>query len=337
MSSATALAPADILLVDDDLQQIQLMVQILRGLGRLRVATRADEALLLALEHPPDLVLLDAEMPGMSGFEVCEALKAEPGLSELPVVFVTAHGEPEFEVAGFAIGASDFIAKPVHADLVRARVQAQLRHKQMADRLRRLTRLDASTGLINRAACEELLGREWRRAQREATPICLLLLEVDALTSYAERHGEGGAEAALSRVGAALSQGCARPGDAVARWDAQRFALLLPNTPRQGGFCLAHRLLNRVEGLAIAHPDSGVARHLTLSGGLACHDSESPGWRAAASGARAPASVWRPQQLLMAAQAALGAARHAGRAQAWWLDIADHDDAERARELPAPN
>jgi CheY-like chemotaxis protein len=63
-------------------------------------------------------------MPGMSSFEVCEALKAEPGLAEVPVIFVTAHAEPAFDVAGLAIGAADLIAKPVHAELVRAHVQA---------------------------------------------------------------------------------------------------------------------------------------------------------------------------------------------------------------------
>ena len=159
-----------------------------------------------ALELPPDLVLLDAEMPGMSGFEVCEALKAEPGLADVPVIFVTAHAEPAFEVAGFAIGAADFIAKPVHAELVRARVQAQLRVKRMADQLRRLARRDAVSGLANRSAFDEALQREWRRALRGAAPIALLRAEIDGFDGYALRYGDAAAAQALARIAAELAR-----------------------------------------------------------------------------------------------------------------------------------
>jgi two-component system, sensor histidine kinase and response regulator len=72
----------DILLVDDDPGAIQLMGRILSGEGAVRFATNGDDALRLARTSPPDLILLDAEMPGMSGFEVCAALKAEPTLAD---------------------------------------------------------------------------------------------------------------------------------------------------------------------------------------------------------------------------------------------------------------
>lgn len=316
--------PADILLVDDDPASIQLMLRILQGLGRLRVATRPDQALLLALEQAPDLVLLDAEMPGMSGFEVCEALKAEPGLADVPVIFVTAHAEPAFEVAGFAIGAADFIAKPVHAELVRARVQAQLRVKRMADQLRRLARRDAVTGLANRSALDEALQREWRRALRGAAPIALLRAEVDGFDSYALRYGDAAAAQALARIAAELARICARPADLVARWDGPGFALLLPETGGDGAKQLAFHLLEGVEALAIAHADAALARHLTISLGLS--------WNELASAAH-EAPCWTPPQLLAAAELALAQARDAGGAQAWGLAV--QDDPASAAELPA--
>lgn len=149
-----------ILLVDDDPATIQLLARILAGQAQLRFATDGESALRLAREAPPDLVLLDAEMPGMDGFEVCEALKADPDLTDIPVIFVTSHSDPAFEVAGFEIGAADFISKPVAVPLVLARVKAQLRVKRMADELRRLSTSDALTGIANRRRFDEALT--WR-------------------------------------------------------------------------------------------------------------------------------------------------------------------------------
>ena len=132
------MAATRILLVDDDPGSIQLQGRILSGLGSLSFATNGEDALRLAREAPPDVILLDAEMPGMSGFELCQALKADDVLSDVPLIFVSSHCEPEFEILGFEKGA-DFIAKPVNAQLVVARVSAQLRSKRMADELRRIS------------------------------------------------------------------------------------------------------------------------------------------------------------------------------------------------------
>src|SRR6202040_1975180 len=116
---------SDILLVDDDPDAIKLLSRILSGSGCLRFATTGEDALRLARESAPDLMLLDAEMPGMSGIQVFEALKAESRLADVPVIFVTSHSDAEFEVAVFDKGAVDFIAKPVSPPLVLARVRSQ--------------------------------------------------------------------------------------------------------------------------------------------------------------------------------------------------------------------
>ena len=105
-----------LLLVDDDPMAIHTLAKALQGLGRQRFATSGLAALQLAREAPPDLILLDAEMPGMSGFEVCEALSADPALSHIPVIFITSHNDEASEEAGLSLGAVDFIAKPVNPD-----------------------------------------------------------------------------------------------------------------------------------------------------------------------------------------------------------------------------
>jgi PleD family two-component response regulator len=147
-----------ILLVDDDPGAIQLMGRILANEGELRFATNGSDALRLARESAPDLILLDAEMPGMSGFELLRMLKAESSLAEVPVIFITSHNEAGFEVSALDMGAADVIAKPLRSSRVLARVRSQLRVKHMADELRRTATTDGLTGVAN--------GRqfEWLRA-----------------------------------------------------------------------------------------------------------------------------------------------------------------------------
>jgi putative two-component system response regulator len=115
-----------ILAVDDEAGNLQLLRQVLQDDYRLSFAKDGRRALELAQQERPDLVLLDVMMPGMSGFEVCAALKAQPATAAIPVIFVTALADTDDEVEGFAVGAVDYIAKPISAAIVRARVRTHL-------------------------------------------------------------------------------------------------------------------------------------------------------------------------------------------------------------------
>ena len=149
MASADEESPQPVLLiVDDDPSMIQVLGKTLRSLGRLRFATHGADALRLMRESPPDIVLLDAQMPGMSGFDVLEAIKHTPHLADLPVIMVTSHSEEDFEQAGLERGAADFIAKPIRPAIVQARVRTQLRLKQANDKLKQM----AATDRLNLAA-----------------------------------------------------------------------------------------------------------------------------------------------------------------------------------------
>jgi PleD family two-component response regulator len=144
------------------------MSQILLDVASLRFATNGEDALRLVRESPPDLILLDAEMPGMSGFKLFEALKLESAVTDVPMIFVTSHSEAGFEVSAFDMGAADFIAKPFRASLVKARVKTHLRSKHMAAELRRIATTDSLTGIANRRQFDESLKREWRCTLRSS-------------------------------------------------------------------------------------------------------------------------------------------------------------------------
>ncbi len=115
-----------ILAVDDEASNLQLLRQILQDHYRLLFAKDGARALELARQEQPDLILLDVMMPGMSGYEVCAALKAHPATASVPVIFVTALTETADEVEGFEAGAVDYITKPISPPVVRARVRTHL-------------------------------------------------------------------------------------------------------------------------------------------------------------------------------------------------------------------
>jgi putative two-component system response regulator len=120
-----------VLAVDDTPANLDILGTILRDDYKVKVARDGSKALDLAKREPkPDVILLDIMMPGLSGYEVCEQLKADPETSSIPVIFITAKTEIEDEQRGLALGAVDYITKPFHPDIVRARLSRHLASHQ---------------------------------------------------------------------------------------------------------------------------------------------------------------------------------------------------------------
>jgi CheY-like chemotaxis protein len=129
-----------ILLVDDDSMVVRILSHILSDFAPLRFATSGRVALKLAREAVPDLVLLDVDMPELSGFEVCKAFKRDAALAQVPIIFITSHESPQLQTMGLQLGAVDFISKPPHAPLVLARVRTFQRLKMLSAAARPTTR-----------------------------------------------------------------------------------------------------------------------------------------------------------------------------------------------------
>jgi len=126
--------PAKILVVDDTPGNVKLLAGLLAGNGYgVVTAASGPEALSQIEREHPDLVLLDVVMPGMSGYDVCAALRGDPAKSMLPIVLVTTLEAPEERVRGLEAGADDFVTKPIHSAELLARVRSLLRIKQLYD------------------------------------------------------------------------------------------------------------------------------------------------------------------------------------------------------------
>jgi diguanylate cyclase (GGDEF)-like protein len=276
-------------------------------------------------------------MQGMSGYRVLDSLKARPEMADVPVIFVTGHSEPAFEVSALEAGAADFISKPIRAALILARVSTQLRLKRMADELRFAAATDALTGIANRRKFDQILEQEWQRSLRGADPLSLLLIDVDHFKLYNDRYGHPKGDQALQLVAKALVNALRRTADLVARCGGEEFGLLLPQTARAGALHVAQHVLNTVKALGIAHAGSPVARHLSVSIGIACYDEQSAFWVSNPADVRYMSNDRRlscaASDLVVTADKALYAAKRAGRAQAALLDIAKSDDGAQAESL----
>ena len=305
-------AGSSILLVDDDAGAIQLIGAILADVGKLRFATNGHDALRLARESAPDLILLDAEMPGMNGFELLKALKAESLLATVPVIFITSHSEAGFEVSALDMGAADFIAKPLRSSRVLARVRTQLRVKLMSDELRRTATTDALTGVANRRYFDESIEREWQRARQGGDAVSLLMIDVDHFKLYNDLYGHPKGDVCLQCVAQALLSAFAGPAGLVARYGGEEFAMLLPRIARDGAQEIAKQSIEAVAARDIFHQDTGTTHHVTVSVGVACYDAASPCWGNALCGVA---------DLLLAADKGLYAAKNSGRAQAMLREI----------------
>ncbi len=112
-----------ILVVDDAPDLLALIARVLSDNYEVRTAASGAQSLLAAAADPPPvLILLDVEMEGLTGFDVCKALKSNPATATIPVIFITGKGEKKNEMLGFMLGAVDYVAKPVNAEILKLRV-----------------------------------------------------------------------------------------------------------------------------------------------------------------------------------------------------------------------
>ncbi len=290
-----------VLVVDDEPSNIQALARVIKDDCRVQVANNGEKALAIATgEAPPDLILLDVQMPDLDGYEVCRRLKKDSRAHTIPVIFVTAHASPTDEEQGLLLGAVDFIAKPFYPAIVRARVRTHLSLKRKADLLERISLLDGLTNLPNRRQFDDRLDMEQRRARREETPLSVIMLDIDHFKAINDTFGHGSGDDCLQKVAWAVDRNVERPADLVARYGGEEFVALLPGTDADGAAHQAERFRRTVADLALPHPRSSAADVVTISLGVA---TLTPAGAAAESAA----------DLLERADKALYAAKNGGR------------------------
>lgn len=258
-----------LLIVDDQTINIRMLHELFRSECDVYMATTGEQALSMSSDLLPDLILLDVVMTDMDGHEVCRRLKASSETSQIPVIFVTGKDHENDEAAGFELGAVDYIRKPFHSVVVRARVMNHLRLKIQGDVLRAMAMLDGLTGIPNRRSFDERFEMARAQALREQRPLSLLMIDVDYFKKYNDVYGHLHGDQCLRDVAQALKGAVNRPHDLVGRFGGEEFAVLLPDTDEIGALSVAEHVQTTVRQLGIEHRASEVADTVTLSIGVA--------------------------------------------------------------------
>jgi diguanylate cyclase (GGDEF)-like protein len=267
----------------------------------IEVCTADDgvDALRLAVELRPDVIVLDLAMAGLLRDEVFQTLQDDPVLSEIPLVCIAATAADE---AVRALRRHEYLTRPMEVDALASRVSAAIVIKSLRDTLREdLARIDLAsrtdylTGLWNRNHVTEQLPAIAAGARRQRLPLAVVVVEVDHLGSINSTHGESGGNDVLRHLGSRLRE-TARIEDVCGRWADEQLIAVLPATDLDGAWRLGERL--RVAVLERPFPlREGGDAQVTVSVGCSASDHADP------------------DGIVRAAEAALKAARESGRNQ----------------------
>lgn len=198
-----------ILIIDDDLDALEVAkARLSQEDSTILRAADGIAGLEMARRERPDVILLDLEMPGLSGYDVCRILKGDADLYMIPVLFLSASTTPNDMVKGLDVGAMDYIGKPFNPVELRARVRAALRTKHIQDLLIDRANIDLLTGLPNRRALLERLHHEWNHVQQEADRLSMAMTDTNHLPKTSNYSGHHLGERLRHEVAAAMARHC---------------------------------------------------------------------------------------------------------------------------------
>ena len=236
-------SPPRILIVDDDRFSARMVGNVLRSAGfDTRTCTEPQKALDLIGADPPDLVILDVMMPGMDGFDLCRSVRSSPTLQLLPIVFLTARGNVEHRVRGFAVGANDYLAKPFEPKELVARVRS---HLQRLGELREMAVRDGLTRCYNNKYFKDRLEQELVRSRRYNGELSLGMVDIDHFKRINDTFGHPAGDAVLSHL-ASLITASLRSNDVVARYGGEEFGFLLIEAQMAEAAVITNRLRERI-------------------------------------------------------------------------------------------
>lgn len=259
-----------ILIVDDEPINVRVLAQNLAANYRIKTATNGQKALAIVNSNdPPDLVLLDIQMPEIDGYQVLVTMRQQDATKNIPVVFITAKDAAADEAKGLDLGAMDYITKPFNLPVVNARVKNQIALKQKTDLLEKLALIDGLTEIPNRRHYDARLKDEWRRAIKDGLPLSLIMIDIDEFKSFNDNYGHAQGDVALKSVAAIAASQLKRSTDLIARYGGEEFVVLLPECPLNFATGIAEKIRQAVMDLNLMH-EYAKAKQITVSLGVSC-------------------------------------------------------------------
>ncbi|MDP2903490.1 MAG: EAL domain-containing protein [Methylovulum sp.] len=253
---------APIILVADDDRAIRFVLHdvLERDNYRIEQASTGIQAVALCERHMPDLILMDVMMPEMDGFTACQKIRACPEGISVPILMITALDDEQSVERAFAVGANDYIPKPIHFAVLRQRVARLLEAGRAERNLNRLAFQDSLTNLANRTQFMGQLSLALKRADREQVQHAILFMDLDRFKIANDTLGHDFGDLLL-KTAAGRIQSCVRSGDLVSRFGGDEFTLLLENiSSTQVAATIADKICR-----AIAQPFMLMEREFYLS------------------------------------------------------------------------
>ena len=259
-----------ILVLDDDVESLRMIVEQMRDV-QVEVVSDFKGLVALALDHGmPDLVLANtALIDRVEGTDWWRNSTDSDLDTVVPVIFISDEKTTEAEVSAFEAGAADFIARPFHPKVLRARLNMHLQARRSQQELNNIARVDSLTSICNRREFDVRLMAEWSRSARAGESLALLMIDVDKFKEYNDHHGHLSGDDCLVAVAKILSGCMQRSVDLIARYGGEEFIALLPTSELEGAVKVAEDCLSAVENARLPHVTSSVSPYVTVSIGVA--------------------------------------------------------------------
>jgi len=240
-----------VLIVDDETTYVTMLTNMLSQDYMVYAARNGQDAVWLAKEYQPDVILLDIVMPELDGYETLAQLKSDEDTQSIPVIIISGHCDIEHEEKGLALGASDYISKPYSPSIVKLRVKNQINIVNQLRMINHLSTTDQLTGIPNRRSFNLQVNKEWGRNMRDKKPLSLMILDIDRFKVFNDTYGHQQGDEVLRIIATALKDSLRRSSDFAARWGGEEFVILLPNTDMSGALINAERIRENIEQIPI--------------------------------------------------------------------------------------
>jgi len=242
-----------ILIVDDEEFNIEVVIGFLENEKYdLSFVTSGESALHAAFENHFDLILLDINMPGIDGLEVCKRLKKDKATKDVPVIFLSALNDINTISEAFSSGGVDYISKPFNGLELIARVKIhielqkyirELKSKQ--EKLAQLASTDTQTGLANRIRFTSILKSMCAKIQRNPSRLSLAYVKLDSLQKINDIYGYKSGDKIIKKI-ARLLESHTQKKDTVARLFGTDYVIIMPDTSLEAGLHMMKKVLDKI-------------------------------------------------------------------------------------------
>ena len=216
-----------ILIIDDSAVQAAHLKSILEEDYQITVVQEPEKGLEYASEQDFSLILLDVVMPGMDGFVLLKKLQEEVATRHIPVILITSLSDIENEQRGLTLGAVDYIYKPFHPLIVKARVNTHIKLYQYRKQVEYQSMTDQLTGIANRRRYERTSEQKWQEAIRLKVPFSICMMDIDHFKKFNDTFGHPAGDTVISSVASTAGSYLRRNTDFLARYGGEEFVAFM--------------------------------------------------------------------------------------------------------------